>query len=177
MGYHSDRVRRAERRFQSVPPPLWLGWKLVRVRSVTSGGSRNRFRGLADGRPGVGSSGFTVGMMAFEQIPKKDWYSILGADPSASVSDLKQKYQKLILTYHPDKQSADAPAGSVEECIQKFIEIDQAWKILGDEEAKKEYDLQRRGRYLCVFSVQDSNSSPISTHTAPHPQEKPYLAF
>ncbi|XDB57661.1 hypothetical protein AB1E18_011099 [Capra hircus] len=143
MGYHSDRVRRAERRFRSVPPPLWLGWKLDRVRSVTSGGSRSRFRGLADGRLGVGSSGFTVGMMAFEQIPKKDWYSILGADPSASVSDLKQKYQKLILTYHPDKQSADAPAGSVEECIQKFIEIDQAWKILGDEEAKKEYDLQR----------------------------------
>nr|XP_035961364.1 dnaJ homolog subfamily C member 24 isoform X1 [Halichoerus grypus]XP_035961365.1 dnaJ homolog subfamily C member 24 isoform X1 [Halichoerus grypus] len=82
-------------------------------------------------------------MMAFEQIPKKDWYSILGADPSASVSDLKQKYQKLILMYHPDKQSADVPAGTVEECIQKFIEIDQAWKILGNEETKKEYDLQR----------------------------------
>uniref|UniRef100_A0A8C3VZJ8 DnaJ homolog subfamily C member 24 n=1 Tax=Catagonus wagneri TaxID=51154 RepID=A0A8C3VZJ8_9CETA len=82
-------------------------------------------------------------MMAFEQIPKKDWYSILGADPSASVSDLKQKYQKLVLMYHPDKQSADVPAGTVEECIQKFIEIDQAWKILGNEETKKEYDLQR----------------------------------
>ncbi|XP_026970920.1 dnaJ homolog subfamily C member 24 isoform X1 [Sagmatias obliquidens] len=83
-------------------------------------------------------------MMAFEQIPKKDWYSILEADPSASVSDLKQKYQKLILMYHPDKQSADVPAGTVEECIQKFIEVDQAWKILGNEETKKEYDLQRR---------------------------------
>ncbi|XP_064432787.1 dnaJ homolog subfamily C member 24 isoform X2 [Mirounga angustirostris] len=82
-------------------------------------------------------------MMAVEQIPKKDWYSILGADPSASVSDLKQKYQKLVLMYHPDKQSADVPAGTVEECIQKFIEIDQAWKILGNEETKKEYDLQR----------------------------------
>ncbi|XP_021541009.1 dnaJ homolog subfamily C member 24 isoform X2 [Neomonachus schauinslandi] len=111
-------------------------------------------------------------MMAVEQIPKKDWYNILGADPSASVSDLKQKYQKLILmnslcmdilpfihspvdrlygssltiankAYHPDKQSADVPAGTVEECIQKFIEIDQAWKILGNEETKKEYDLQR----------------------------------
>uniref|UniRef100_A0A8D0JPU0 DnaJ heat shock protein family (Hsp40) member C24 n=1 Tax=Sus scrofa TaxID=9823 RepID=A0A8D0JPU0_PIG len=45
--------------------------------------------------------------------------------------------------YHPDKQSADVPAGTVEECIQKFIEIDQAWKILGNEETKKEYDLQR----------------------------------
>ncbi|XP_004369804.1 dnaJ homolog subfamily C member 24 [Trichechus manatus latirostris] len=82
-------------------------------------------------------------MMAFEQIPRKDWYSVLGADPSASVSDLKEKYQKLILMYHPDKQSADVPAGTVEECIQKFIEIDQAWKILGNEETKKEYDLQR----------------------------------
>lgn len=40
------------------------------------------------------------------------------------------------------------PAGTVEECIQKFIEIDQAWKILGNEETKKEYDLQRHGRYL-----------------------------
>uniref|UniRef100_A0A671E9Y8 DnaJ heat shock protein family (Hsp40) member C24 n=1 Tax=Rhinolophus ferrumequinum TaxID=59479 RepID=A0A671E9Y8_RHIFE len=86
--------------------------------------------------------------MAFDQITKKDWYSILGANPSASMSDLKQKYQKLVLMYHPDKQSADVPAGTVEECIQKFMEIDQAWKILGNEETKKEYDLQRRGRYL-----------------------------
>ncbi|KAH0516665.1 DnaJ-like protein subfamily C member 24 [Microtus ochrogaster] len=81
--------------------------------------------------------------MAFEQTLKKDWYSILGADPSAHVADLKQKYQKLILLYHPDKQSADAPAGTMEECMQKFIEIDQAWKILGNEETKKMYDLQR----------------------------------
>uniref|UniRef100_A0A5F9CFD5 DnaJ heat shock protein family (Hsp40) member C24 n=1 Tax=Oryctolagus cuniculus TaxID=9986 RepID=A0A5F9CFD5_RABIT len=86
--------------------------------------------------------------MAFEQIPKKDWYSILGADPSENVSDLKQKYQKLILKYHPDKQSTDVPAGTVEECLQKFIEVDQAWKILGNEETKKEYDLQRHGRFL-----------------------------
>jgi hypothetical protein len=50
--------------------------------------------------------------------------------------------------YHPDKQSTDVPAETVEECIQKFIEIDQAWKILGNEETKKEYDLQQHGRYL-----------------------------
>lgn len=41
------------------------------------------------------------GTMALEQIPKKDWYSVLGADPSADVSDLKQKYQKLILMVSP----------------------------------------------------------------------------
>lgn len=40
------------------------------------------------------------------------------------------------------------PAGEVEERVQRFIEIDQAWKILGNEETKKEYDLQQRGRFL-----------------------------
>uniref|UniRef100_K7G0X1 DnaJ heat shock protein family (Hsp40) member C24 n=1 Tax=Pelodiscus sinensis TaxID=13735 RepID=K7G0X1_PELSI len=86
--------------------------------------------------------------MAFQDKPRKDWYRILGAEPSESLTELKQKYQKLILLYHPDKQSADVPAGEVEERVQRFIEIDQAWKILGNEETKKEYDLQRRGRFL-----------------------------
>ncbi|NXC71574.1 DJC24 protein, partial [Anhinga anhinga] len=82
--------------------------------------------------------------MAFERITQKDWYKILGAKPSDSVAELKQKYQKLALLYHPDKQKADVPAGEVEERVQRFIEIDQAWKILGNEETKKEYDLQQR---------------------------------
>ncbi|XP_019375061.1 PREDICTED: dnaJ homolog subfamily C member 24 isoform X1 [Gavialis gangeticus] len=83
-------------------------------------------------------------MMALVRMPKKDWYDILGAKPSDCLTELKRKYQKLVLLYHPDKQSADVPAGEVEERVQRFIEIDQAWKILGNEETKKEYDLQRR---------------------------------
>ncbi|XP_006031739.1 dnaJ homolog subfamily C member 24 [Alligator sinensis] len=83
-------------------------------------------------------------MTALVRMPKKDWYDILGAKPSDSLTELKRKYQKLVLLYHPDKQSADVPAGEVEERVQRFIEIDQAWKILGNEETKKEYDLQRR---------------------------------
>ncbi|KAK0687627.1 DJC24 protein, partial [Pygoscelis papua] len=81
--------------------------------------------------------------MAFERITQKDWYKILGAKPSDSLAELKRKYQKLALLYHPDKQKADVPAGEVEERVQRFIEIDQAWKILGNEETKKEYDLQQ----------------------------------
>uniref|UniRef100_V9LJH5 DPH4, JJJ3-like protein n=1 Tax=Callorhinchus milii TaxID=7868 RepID=V9LJH5_CALMI len=77
---------------------------------------------------------------------QKDWYEILGAHPSDSQQELKQNYQKLVLLYHPDKQSADVPAGELEERVQRFIEVDQAWKILGNEETKREYDLQRRGR-------------------------------
>ncbi|NWZ81128.1 dnaJ homolog subfamily C member 24 [Poecile atricapillus] len=82
--------------------------------------------------------------MAFERINQKDWYKVLGAKPSDSPAELKRQYQKLALLYHPDKQEADVPAGEAEERVQRFIEIDQAWKILGNEETKKEYDLQRR---------------------------------
>ncbi|KAM9015017.1 dnaJ homolog subfamily C member 24 isoform 1-T4 [Ara ararauna] len=82
--------------------------------------------------------------MAFESITQKDWYAILGAKPSDTLAELKRKYQKLALLYHPDKQKEDVPAGEVEERVQRFIEIDQAWKILGNEETKKEYDLQQR---------------------------------
>ena len=50
----------------------------------------------------------------------------------------------------------------MEECIQKFIEIDQAWKILGNEETKKEYDLQRHGRYLRRGAQQAGSSVKCS---------------
>ncbi|XP_053139045.1 dnaJ homolog subfamily C member 24 isoform X2 [Hemicordylus capensis] len=86
--------------------------------------------------------------MAFEELSKKDWYSILGAEPSDNLTELKRKYQKLVLLHHPDKQSADVPAGEVEARMQRFIEIDRAWKILGNEETKKAYDLQRREHEL-----------------------------
>ncbi|XP_008056526.1 dnaJ homolog subfamily C member 24 [Carlito syrichta] len=83
-------------------------------------------------------------MMAIEQIGRKDWYSVLGADPSADVSELKQKYQKLILMHHPDKQRAEGPAGAAERSAQRFLEVGRAWKVLGNAEARREYDLRRR---------------------------------
>ncbi|NXS06590.1 DJC24 protein, partial [Neodrepanis coruscans] len=83
--------------------------------------------------------------MALEGNARKDWYKVLGAEPSDTAAELRHKYQKLALMYHPDKQEADVPAAEVEERVQRFMEIDQAWKILGNEETKKEYDLQQRG--------------------------------
>ncbi|OCT81887.1 dnaJ homolog subfamily C member 24 [Xenopus laevis] len=82
--------------------------------------------------------------MASTHLGHKDWYSILGAKPSDTQTELKQKYQKLALLYHPDKQSADVIGRQAEEGAHRFIEINQAWKILGDEEAKKAYDLEQR---------------------------------
>ena len=42
--------------------------------------------------------------------------------------------------------------------MRKFIEIDQAWKILGHEETKKEYDLLRLGG--CLWGGASTHCSP-----------------
>ncbi|NXF21156.1 DJC24 protein, partial [Rhodinocichla rosea] len=80
--------------------------------------------------------------MALGRMEQKDWYKVLGAKPSDSPAELKRKYQKLALLYHPDKQAAGA--AEAEERARRFLEIHQAWKVLGNEETKQEYDLQQR---------------------------------
>ncbi|KAJ8252087.1 hypothetical protein COCON_G00213990 [Conger conger] len=86
--------------------------------------------------------------MTHENILHRDWYAILDASPSDCVQELKQKYQRLVLLYHPDKQGPGAAAGEVEQRLQRFIEVDQAWKILSNPETKTAYDLQRRAQEL-----------------------------
>ncbi|XP_069595077.1 dnaJ homolog subfamily C member 24 isoform X1 [Ranitomeya imitator] len=76
-------------------------------------------------------------------MAEKDWYSILGAHPSDNQAELKQKYQKLALLHHPDKQHRDISEQD-KEGARKFIEISEAWKMLGNEETRRAYDLQRR---------------------------------
>ncbi|XP_036240978.1 dnaJ homolog subfamily C member 24 [Molothrus ater] len=80
--------------------------------------------------------------MALGRMEQKDWYKVLGAKPSDSPAELKRKYQKLALLYHPDKQAAGT--AEAEERVRRFLEIHQAWKVLGNEETKQEYDLQQR---------------------------------
>ncbi|KAM4720999.1 dnaJ homolog subfamily C member 24 isoform 1-T2 [Rhinophrynus dorsalis] len=83
--------------------------------------------------------------MASKAMTQRDWYGILGAKPTDSQAELKRKYQKLALLYHPDKLGTTDLAGEpVDEGARRFIEINQAWKILGDVEKKREYDLQQR---------------------------------
>ncbi|KAF7245545.1 hypothetical protein EYD10_08504, partial [Varanus komodoensis] len=126
--------------------------------------------------------------MAFGELPKKDWYGILGAGPSDTLAELKRKYQRLVLLsdltwntvsnsghqdlrnmqYHPDKQSADVSAGEVEARMQRFIEIDRAWKILGNEETKKEYDLQRRDDNCYSLTCRCGGKYSVSKFEAEH---------
>jgi DnaJ-class molecular chaperone len=61
-------------------------------------------------------------------------YEILGVNASASQAEVKQSFRNLALKYHPDKNK------NSEEAKQKFLQIVEAYEVLSDEQARKDYD-------------------------------------
>ncbi|XP_023182322.1 dnaJ homolog subfamily C member 24 isoform X2 [Xiphophorus maculatus] len=76
---------------------------------------------------------------------QKDLYAVLGGSPSDSLQQLRHRYQQLALKYHPDRLGGE---NSAESSVKTFLEVDAAWKILGDQTTRREYDLQRRAQEL-----------------------------
>jgi len=64
----------------------------------------------------------------------KDYYKVLGVPKSASQAEIKKKFRKLAVQYHPDKNK-DNPSAE-----DKFKEINEAYEVLGDAEKRKQYD-------------------------------------
>ena len=67
-----------------------------------------------------------------------DYYRILEIKEDADFLEIKKKYRKLAIKYHPDKNPGD------DEAVKKFREITEAYEILGDEKKRKEYDRKRK---------------------------------
>ncbi|XP_073797965.1 dnaJ homolog subfamily C member 24 isoform X2 [Danio rerio] len=63
----------------------------------------------------------------------------------------------VLLEFHPDKQRPDVSEEEAEQHLQRFIDIDQAWKILSNEESRNEYNLQLRACEL-------KQSWPVDAH-------------
>ncbi len=64
----------------------------------------------------------------------KDYYTILGVEKTSSAEDIKKKFRKLALKYHPDRNPGDRAAE------EKFKEISEAYEILSDPEKRQKYD-------------------------------------
>ncbi|XP_056244088.1 dnaJ homolog subfamily C member 24 isoform X2 [Seriola aureovittata] len=77
------------------------------------------------------------------EAEKKDLYAVLGASPSDSVQQLRHRYQQLALQYHPDRLRGECPT-EAESGLEKFLEVDAVWRILSDQNSRRQYDLQRR---------------------------------
>jgi molecular chaperone DnaJ len=64
----------------------------------------------------------------------RDPYEVLGIGRSATSEEIRKAYRTLAVRYHPDKNPGD------NEAVEKFKEVSDAYEILGDEEARKEFD-------------------------------------
>ncbi|CAJ1953496.1 unnamed protein product [Cylindrotheca closterium] len=65
-----------------------------------------------------------------------DYYAILGLKKTASSKEIKSKYRKLALKYHPDKVSEDEK----EEAEKMFVKVSEAYSVLSDDEKRGIYD-------------------------------------
>lgn len=69
----------------------------------------------------------------------KDYYAVLGVKKTASANEIKQKFRRLALKYHPDRNQGNKVAEA------KFKEISEAYDVLSDKDKRIKYD--RFGQY------------------------------
>jgi curved DNA-binding protein CbpA len=74
-----------------------------------------------------------------------DPYRALGVEPSADAGSIKTAYRKLVLKCHPDKFPDPTLKAQKQEEFQK---VQQAYEILGDDDRRRDYDLEVKAKKL-----------------------------
>ena len=70
----------------------------------------------------------------------RDPYQVLGVSPSASAAEIKSAYRSLVKQHHPDA------AEGISDDPERILEINAAWELLGDSEARQRFDAGRSQR-------------------------------
>ena len=74
-------------------------------------------------------------------IEEGDLYAVLRVARGASAAEVRASWQRLALQYHPDKQQAGGGGGGGGGGeVDEFVRISAAWQVLGDAQARAEYD-------------------------------------
>jgi curved DNA-binding protein CbpA len=83
---------------------------------------------------------------------QKDYYTTLGARGDATREEIERCYKRLARRHHPDR-------GGDEEEMKA---LNEAWRVLGDEEARRAYDAGRAGRTREAYG----SHAPVSSQGA-----------
>ena len=63
----------------------------------------------------------------------RDYYKILGVAKGSSQEEIRSKFRRLALEYHPDRNKEP-------DAQDKFKEINEAYQVLSDPNKRAEYD-------------------------------------
>lgn len=83
-----------------------------------------------------------------------DYYAVLGVSLQASQEEIKKAYRKLALEFHPDRNRGNRQAE------HKIREVNAAYEVLGDPEARKTYDRLRLGYVEPMVPRRDTEPEP-----------------
>ena len=70
----------------------------------------------------------------------KDYYAVLGVEPTAGEAEIKQAFRRLARKYHPDVSKEKGAE-------ERFKSVNEAYEVLRDKEKRAQYDAMRAGGY------------------------------
>lgn len=88
----------------------------------------------------------------------KDYYKVLNVSTDATKDEIKKAFRSLAKKYHPDRNAND------KEALRKFQEVNEAYEVLSNEEARKQYDNKRKSGFKESSKAEENNKKNKSSN-------------
>ncbi len=96
------------------------------------------------------------------RVDLRDYYAVLGAEPSASVAELRAAFREAVLRHHPDRSSQDSLA------TRRTSVLNRAWGELRDPVRRLHYDhALERGNAATLAWPLGSDEAPAARRQRP----------
>ncbi|CAI9757928.1 unnamed protein product [Fraxinus pennsylvanica] len=106
-------------------------------------------------------------MIKSGNLTHKSHYEILDVKEDASFEEIRTCYRTAILSYHPDKmQTTSQTSNPANEFGSRFLEVQRAWKILGDSKSRALYDNELRSLRQDSATAEDIRLEDLSIEEA-----------